>query len=338
MDYIGSKTKLTDWIFEKVSRHFPVGGTFLDGCAGAGAVSKAAASKGFRVISNDLMSYSKVITDGCIGLSDQELKIAKELLGEMNDLKGTNGFFYRHYSEMAGRLYFTNDNAAKLDACREFLDEHKIHPKTRSYLLYCLLEAMSRVCNVASTHGAFLKSFKQTATMPLYIRQEEIIKGECISYTSDIFKLLDDEKIDSHTDVFYLDPPYNDRQYAPNYHLYETLVRYDNPVIKDGTTGLREWEKEGTKSVFCQRKDAKAFFKKVLNLVKSKLILISYSSESLLSLSDMEEILVDLVPSGEVSLHLKHHRRFQSQAEVDDKPILREYLFEIVQPDTIFDM
>ncbi len=37
-------------------------------------------------------------------------------------------------------------------------------------------------------------------------------------------------KID--TDILYLDPPYNERQYAPNYHL----ARYDSPVIK-GVSG-----------------------------------------------------------------------------------------------------
>ena len=26
-------------------------------------------------------------------------------------------------------------------------------------------------------------------------------------------------------DIFYLDPPYNQRQYAPNYHLLETFTR-----------------------------------------------------------------------------------------------------------------
>ena len=29
-------------------------------------------------------------------------------------------------------------------------------------------------------------------------------------------------------DIYYLDPPYNQRQYAPNYHLLETIAKYDN--------------------------------------------------------------------------------------------------------------
>ena len=32
-------------------------------------------------------------------------------------------------------------------------------------------------------------------------------------------------------DILYLDPPYNERQYLPNYHLLETIAKYDNPII-----------------------------------------------------------------------------------------------------------
>ena len=42
-------------------------------------------------------------------------------------------------------------------------------------------------------------------------------------------------------DILYLDPPYNQRQYATNYHILETIAKYDNPNIH-GKTGLRDYE------------------------------------------------------------------------------------------------
>jgi adenine-specific DNA-methyltransferase len=33
-------------------------------------------------------------------------------------------------------------------------------------------------------------------------------------------------------DVVYLDPPYNARQYSANYHILETIAKYDNPQIR----------------------------------------------------------------------------------------------------------
>lgn len=47
-------------------------------------------------------------------------------------------------------------------------------------------------------------------------------------YNSDINELI---KNTSH-DVVYLDPPYNERQYSANYHVLETIAKYDNPEIR----------------------------------------------------------------------------------------------------------
>lgn len=58
-------------------------------------------------------------------------------------------------------------------------------------------------------------------------------------------------------DVLYLDPPYNQRQYATNYHLLETIARYDDPEIH-GKTGLREYSAQ--KSKYCARGKSKGYF------------------------------------------------------------------------------
>ena len=34
-----------------------------------------------------------------------------------------------------------------------------------------------------------------------------------------------------HTDVLYMDPPYNSRQYSRFYHVYEVLVKWDKPQL-----------------------------------------------------------------------------------------------------------
>ena len=34
-------------------------------------------------------------------------------------------------------------------------------------------------------------------------------------------------------DIIYMDPPYNTRQYASNYHLLETMALYDNPILHE---------------------------------------------------------------------------------------------------------
>ena len=43
-------------------------------------------------------------------------------------------------------------------------------------------------------------------------------------------------------DILYLDPPYNAREYGANYHLLNTIAKYDNFTPK-GKTGLRDYSK-----------------------------------------------------------------------------------------------
>ena len=79
------------------------------------------------------------------------------------------------------------------------------------------------------------------------------------AFNRDILSLLTNSKFrDTYREnILYIDPPYNERQYGPNYHIYETLIRYDDPVIK-GKTGLRDWKNE-SKSRFVRSKPVRLY-------------------------------------------------------------------------------
>ena len=76
MDYIGSKVKLNEWLFEHIAAAVsPSKNTVLmDACSGSGAVSRYAAKLGYNVISNDIMEFPRAIANGSIGLSDSQLE------------------------------------------------------------------------------------------------------------------------------------------------------------------------------------------------------------------------------------------------------------------------
>ena len=130
----------------------------------------------------------------------------------------------------------------------------------------------------------------------------------------------------SEYEVVYMDPPYvANRSYHDNYHLLETISRYDNPKIK-GKTGLREVI--DTKSKFCSKRDAFDEFKLVLQNIKSKYIFISYSSESIVSKDNM----IDLMKNtgwSDVKCYDKIYQRFKSNKNSDDKQPKQvvEYVF-----------
>lgn len=101
-----------------------------------------------------------------------------------------------------------------------------------------LLNSIDKYANTASVYGAYLKKLKKSALKEMELVALPIMQGnvECKVYNEDISELIKNVS----GDILYLDPPYNARQYCSNYHLLETIARYDNPEIK-GKTGLRDY-------------------------------------------------------------------------------------------------
>ena len=110
-------------------------------------------------------------------------------------------------------------------------------------------------------------------------------------------------------DILYLDPPYNARQYSTNYHLLETISRYDNPVIK-GKTGLRVCNKQ--KSKFCSKPQVKQVFEELISNANFKYIFLSYNDEGLMKLEDIKRILEKY---GEYRCFATNYKRFKSDKD-----------------------
>ena len=284
MDFIGSKLKLHDWILNTIGDS--VGASkdivFLDACSGSGIISQQAAQRGYKVIASDLMMFPSVIVNGSIGLTDRQLATAEKHIDKLNALKGRKGYFYKNFSGTPGvkddRLYFTEANAMRIDAVREAIDNVR-DAKVRDYLLYCGLEAVSRVSNTTGVQAAYLKEFKERARQEFLLRKEQSYAGTATGYCEDVLHLLNRKH--SREDILYIDPPYNHRQYGPNYHLYETFVRNDNPT-PIGMTGLRDWQSE-CKSEFCSSKSCLSFLRKLIEATTARVVAISYNSDGLLT-------------------------------------------------------
>ena len=114
---------------------------------------------------------------------------------------------------------------------------------------------------------AFLKRLKKTAQNSLVLKPAELIINDKNheDFNDGINKIV--EKVSG--DILYLDPPYNHRQYATNYHLLETIAKYDNPRIY-GKTGLRDYKNQ--KSLYCSRTQVKNAFKDLILKAKAKYI------------------------------------------------------------------
>ena len=315
LNYIGSKLSLINFIQYVVKTEVKEKiNTVGDLFAGTGVVGFDFKKRGYKVIANDIQYYSFIINkkflctnqmlefkgliNEIIGLekSNKEDRILK-VLEFLNRIPLENhGFIYDNYSSggTSGknfeRMYFSDENALKIDTIRIKIEywfkEKKITEQEYFYLLSTLIEASDKVANTASVYGAFLKKIKSSAQKELKLEYNKIIFSEKnnIVFNDDILNILNNEQID----LLYLDPPYNFRQYCTNYHLLETISRYDNPIIS-GKTGLREYQKQ--KSNFCAKNKVKEEFKKIVKKTNAKYILLSYNNEGLMSIKDVQEVL-----------------------------------------------
>lgn len=89
-------------------------------------------------------------------------------------------------------------------------------------------------------------------------------------------------------DIVYMDPPYNKRQYASNFHVLENIVVYDKQKL-NGKTGLRDYSSQ--KSDYCIKNKVKKSFQELVDNIDAKYIIMSYSTEGLLSVDDILDIL-----------------------------------------------
>lgn len=316
MNYIGSKLKLSSFIFDTVTK--TCGSdlsqkVFCDLFAGTGIVGRNFRPHVKEVIANDVEYYSYVLNRNYIGNSfDFEYH---EFLEKLNSLKGNKGFIFENYSEggKAGRNYFTSENGQKIDSVRLQIENWKqsgtISEDQYFFLLASLLESADKVANTASVYGAYLKHIKKSAAKPLIIQaaniRNDLFNDRLASQENPIFQKDANQLIkEIEGDILYLDPPYNERQYGANYHLLNTIAKYDTFVPK-GKTGLRDYYK----SDWCKTRVVLKSFEELIENAQFRYIFLSYNNEGLMSQKQVQEVMERF---GEYSLKTKKYQRFKA--------------------------
>lgn len=309
MNYIGSKYKLSDFISSSVKSIVGddlSGKIFCDLFAGTGVVGRNFKKEVKKVISNDMEFYSYVLNKNYI--ENHEFLDNEIYIKELNETNGEEGFIFNEYSEngKANRLYFSEHNGKKIDAIRTKIEFWKTEKKISSalyyFLLASLLESADKVANTASVYGAFLKKIKKTAQKELILEPAifEINSHSHEVYNEDSNILI--KKIEG--DILYLDPPYNAREYGANYHLLNTIAKYDNFTPK-GKTGLRDYKK----SAFCKKKEVEKSFDDLIKNANFKYIFLSYNNEGIMSSETIKKILSNY---GKYDLLTTEYQRFRA--------------------------
>ena len=346
MRFIGNKENLVKNMYSILNSKNIYGQTFFDFFSGTANVGKFFKSLNYKVYSSDILYFSYCLQYAYIKnntipkfeklldhlsirnmhlFSDSNLELVLEYLNNINSFEG---FIYNNYSvggtenKEYKRMYFSDENAKKIDAVRieieKWKNEYLINDNEYFILIASLIESVSFFSNVSGVYSAFQKKWDRRALKPFILKpinlifndkENEIFIGNSVSIAKYI-----------NTDILYLDPPYNERQYAPNYHILETIARYDNPKIK-GISGMRDYS--GQKSSFCNKKTALIDLDFIVNNANYKYFILSYNNEGIMQKEDIISVMSKL---GKVDLIEFNYLKFKSNLR-QNKKFIKEQLY-----------
>ena len=288
--YIGSKRKLVSLI-TSIINEVPKINTVLDLFSGTSRVGHALKRGNFAVIANDHNTYAHTIAT-CYVQADLEKveKNAKLIIKEFRSLPSISGYFTETFC--INSKFFHPKNGARIDAIREDIEKKCLEPELKSVVLVSLMEAADRVDRTTGLQMAYLKKEVTRSDNDLELRFPDVLpiakKGKGKAYQLEAQKAVEC----LCADLAYIDPPYNSHSYLCNYHIWETLVLWEKPEVY-GIANKRVDCKE-RKSEFNSKKSFKNVFRKLLNSVQSKYLLVSFNNEGYISKEELEEILKNI--------------------------------------------
>lgn len=299
MRYLGSKDKLLPAIHALLHEKglLDQSYTFFDAFCGTGAVANSVKDF-YRLIINDSMQWSIQYSKGrIIGKSCKFEKLGFDPFQFFNgNSQIEHGFFFYNYSPGGSdRMYFTADNAGRIDFIRATIESWKqknlLTDNEYSYLLYCLIEGISRVSNTAGVYGAYLKHWDPRAHNKLQFLpiQENLFDDVDSDFNIRTYcSKIEDIVHEVECDIIYLDPPYTQNQYGTQYHLLETLVINDCPPISKitGSRPVTPMKSLWSRDIYCLD-----LFEKVVAETKARYIIFSYNNDGFMSKDFIESTL-----------------------------------------------
>lgn len=286
--YLGSKRTLVDVIGRIADA---TGATdAVDLFTGTTRVAQELKARGKFVTAVDLATYSEVFAQ-CYIATDANVIDPEELdaaVGELQALPGKPGYFTETFCIES--RYFQPKNGMRVDAIRDHLEAHYRDSQLYPILLTALMEAADRVDSTTGVQMAYLKQWAPRAHRDLELRAPELLPGKGHAIRGDATEVVDSLP---RTELMYLDPPYNQHRYFTNYHIWETLVRWDAPEAYGIARKRLDSREAETKSIFNMKREMPVAFRNLIQQAKAEVVVVSYNDESWVTADDMLAALHD---------------------------------------------
>ena len=333
--YIGNKRKLLPLVLkaiESTGLQIKPGLRFFDVFSGSGSVSRLAKSMQFEVYTNDWEEYAYVLNKGFVEADKKQIeklfggeKELSALISKINKLKvpaESRQYIAKYYAPKSfditksdfntERLFYSKENALAIDKIRNYIERHfpadadNETLQKRNILLAQLIYEAATHTNTSGVFKAYHKGFggHSKDALTRILKQIELHEPVLIDsdfpvhvYKQDSNILVKDTTLPK-MDIAYLDPPYNQHQYGSNYHLLNTIARWDHipeplelnekGVLKEKAAIRHDWV--NTKSSYCYKGEAEKVFRDLIENLNARYILISYSTDGIIPFEQMRDI------------------------------------------------
>ena len=301
--YIGSKNTLVGEILSVINTQLGTPQTLriIDVFTGTSRVGQAFRAQGWQVTSSDLSWASEAYAHAFLIRTAESGKRIPDLITALKRTTPTTDWITRNYCDVSGTTglkrvrMWKPENGMKADAMRQQIAEWVfsgfINNHESMILIACLIFALDKVDSSTGVQQAYLKDWSSRASNPLILEdlpyydklQGNHIVGNCL--TADYLP----------ADVAYLDPPYSAHSYSTYYHIWDSITRWDKPAVylktnrrADRVSGNEAFD-VSMQSEWNRKSTALAAFLRLCARLPVRHILISYSNESLIPLSELVE-------------------------------------------------
>lgn len=284
--YLGSKRALVDVIGRMATA--VDASTAVDLFTGTTRVAQELKKRSLVVTAVDIATYSKVLAD-CYIATDANAVDPRDLthaLHRLSSLPGEEGYFTETFCRRS--RFFQPKNGARIDAIRDAIEHDYAGSPLYPILLTSLMLAADRVDSTTGVQMAYLKAWAPRSHQDLDLRAPDLLPGPGTSILGDACEVA---PALPRTDFLYLDPPYNQHRYFTNYHIWETLVRWDEPEHYGVACKRTDSRDESTKSVFNRRRDMPDALRRILREANAEVVVVSYNDEAWIGPDEMLEAL-----------------------------------------------
>ncbi len=282
--YLGSKRRLVSVIGTLFSA--AGGGSALDLFTGTTRVAQELKGRGGLVTAVDRARYAAVFAQSAVATdaTTLDLDALDEELARLDELAPKPGYVTRMFCEEA--RFFRPENGARIDAIRDAIEARRGHPHY-PILLTSLIEAADRVDSTTGVQMAYLKEWAPRAHRRLTLRRPDLLAGPGTAIRGDAVATL---PALGAFDFAYLDPPYNQHRYEANYHVWETLVAWDEPEPYGVARKRLELSDRARTSAFNRRREMPKALAACVDGVDARVVVVSYNDESWIALDELVDM------------------------------------------------